>query len=256
MKEGEDKSLDILGVKPVADAVNTTVTATVGGASAFLSRICLPAAEEFGLLLREKVSNWRRQSALKITSLAESKIDGSLLGKVSAHPRIVCEIIEKGSWSDEDHVQQVWAGLLASACTESGRDDSNLIFIGLLSQLAASQVRILNYVCENAQKYQSNVGWPYGDVIKITADTACTVCGVEDLHRLDREFDHLRALDLISGEDSIFNQGGGGFDLNSMNASFRPSPLALHMYVRGQGYIGSPTDFWDLKCKPQPRKDA
>ena len=42
----DDKSLDILGIKPVADSVNRLTRAAVDGASAFLSRICLPAAEE------------------------------------------------------------------------------------------------------------------------------------------------------------------------------------------------------------------
>lgn len=46
----DNKSLDVLGVKPIADSVNTVTKGTVDGASAFLSRICLPAAEEFGLL--------------------------------------------------------------------------------------------------------------------------------------------------------------------------------------------------------------
>lgn len=47
--------LDVLGIKPVAEAVNTVTKGTVEGASAFLSRICLPAAEEFGFLLQDKV---------------------------------------------------------------------------------------------------------------------------------------------------------------------------------------------------------
>lgn len=66
-----DKSLDVLGIKPVAEAINTVTQATTAGAGAFLSRICLPAAEEFGLLLRDKVSAWRAKNALAITVQAE-----------------------------------------------------------------------------------------------------------------------------------------------------------------------------------------
>jgi len=39
----------------LAEAINTVTTSVVGGAEAFLGRICLPAAEEFGLLLRDRV---------------------------------------------------------------------------------------------------------------------------------------------------------------------------------------------------------
>lgn len=35
--------------------LNTLAQGAVDGAGAFLGRICLPAAEEFGLLLRDKV---------------------------------------------------------------------------------------------------------------------------------------------------------------------------------------------------------
>ncbi len=67
----DNKSLDILGIKPIADSVNTVTKGTVDGASAFLSRICLPAAEEFGLLLRDKVSAWRSNNAIAIAHKAK-----------------------------------------------------------------------------------------------------------------------------------------------------------------------------------------
>jgi hypothetical protein len=50
----ENKSLDILGIKPIGNAIESLTDGFVSGASAFLSRICLPAAEEFGLLLRDR----------------------------------------------------------------------------------------------------------------------------------------------------------------------------------------------------------
>ena len=51
MGKDENKSLDLLGIKPILHAINTFSKGTVDGASAFLSRVCLPAAEEFGLLI-------------------------------------------------------------------------------------------------------------------------------------------------------------------------------------------------------------
>jgi hypothetical protein len=60
-----------------------------------------------------------------------------------------------------------------------------------------------------------------------------------DFHRLDRELDHLRALELING----------GFDPDSTDADITPSALALQLYVRSQGYIGSPIDYFGLDKK-------
>jgi hypothetical protein len=65
------RSLDILGAKPIADAALVVTKGSVDGAGAFLSRICLPVAEEFGLLLKDKVGHWRANNAAKIANKAE-----------------------------------------------------------------------------------------------------------------------------------------------------------------------------------------
>src|ERR1039457_4472912 len=120
MSNDDTKSLDILGVRPVAKAVDRTTEASLAGASAFLSRICLPAAEEFGLLLRDRVGHWRATNAAKIAAKAEQLTAGAK-GRLEAHPRLAWQIIEKGSWTDDEVIQNMWAGLLASSC--SGRKD-------------------------------------------------------------------------------------------------------------------------------------
>jgi len=91
----------------------------VDGAGAFLGRICLPAAEEFGQLLRDRIKYWRAVNASKIAAMAEARLRALNAGKsVQAHPRLVGAIIEQGSWTDDEEVQQMWAGLLASSCTQ------------------------------------------------------------------------------------------------------------------------------------------
>lgn len=249
MEENNSKSIDIFGIKPFADSINKVTAGSVDGAAAFLSRICLPAAEEFGLLLKDKVSYWRGQNALKIAQKAEKRVDPK--SRAQAHPRIVCEVIDKGSWSDDDEIQDLWAGLLASACSDDGRDDSNIVFIGLLEQLTAPQVRILNYACENAPKFKSKAGWPYAETITIPLETLTKISNVDDFQRLDRELDHMRAFELIGAGGF----GGGGFGLESTDAKICPSALALHMYVRGQGYVGSPVEYWGLELKSEPKPE-
>ncbi len=52
----EKSSVDLFRIKPLGEAAKIVTQAAVDGAGAFLGRICLPAAEEFGLLLRDKVA--------------------------------------------------------------------------------------------------------------------------------------------------------------------------------------------------------
>jgi len=75
---------------------------------------------------------------------------------------------------------------------------------------------------------------------------------ISDIHRLDRELDHLRSLDLIS-------QYSGGFSPSSkeLDADISPSSLALNLFVRSQGYRGDISIFWkdSLTTREQIQKE-
>ncbi|MDP3259938.1 MAG: Abi-alpha family protein [Thermodesulfovibrionales bacterium] len=182
------------------------------------------------------------------------KAEENLLGYSSeegkhAPPRLVADILNKGSWVANEEVQDMWAGLLASACTNDGHDESNLIFINMLGQLTSLQAKILNFGCENAKKTLSKAGWLTSvEPLIVNLDKLQTITGCVDFHRLDRELDHLRNLGLI-GHSGF----GGGFDMNSTDAEITPTGLALQMYVRCKGFIGDPSTFLGLEktnCEP------
>src|SRR5262245_44901711 len=100
----DDHSLDVLGTKPLAEATQSALD----GVGTFLGRICMPAAEEFGLLLRDKVSRWRANNASRVAKAAEALIESRPDGdKLQAHPRIVWSIVEHSSWTDEDVIQSM-----------------------------------------------------------------------------------------------------------------------------------------------------
>ena len=233
------KSGDILGIAPYGEAINTVTKGAVDGAGAFLSRICLPAAEEFGLLLRDKVTAWRSVNATRILNEAEILLETepNALG-MHAHPRLVGKILDNGSWTDDEKVQRLWASLLATACTADGTDESNLIFVNLLDQLTSAEARMLNFVSTNSQIYVSLAGWLFAAPWECTLDTLREITGVQDANRLDRELDHLRALGLLEA------QGGFGTHSPVLVANLTPSALALQLCARCNGHRGEPKDFY------------
>lgn len=91
------------------------------------------------------------------------------------------------------------AGLLASSCTEDGKDEGNLIFMNMLSQLTSTQAIILDYSCVTAVKVVSEAGWIYSENLSKDVADMQKVSGIFDVQRLDRELDHLRSLNLIVG---------------------------------------------------------
>ncbi|MEE9260738.1 MAG: Abi-alpha family protein [Candidatus Scalindua sediminis] len=194
------KSHDVLGVQPLAKAVEIATKGAIDGAASFLSRICLPAAEEFGLLLKERVSHWRTQNLVAIINKTESLLqEHGGVKNLKAHPKIINEILEKGSWTDDSNIQEMWAGLLASSCTKDGSDESNLVFVNLLGQITSAQARFFNHVCLNTQKKLSIDNLVYAESMNISPIQLVEIWRDSDLHRIDRELDHLRALELIRG---------------------------------------------------------
>jgi len=249
MTDKEPHSLDILGIKPVGDAINTAVEATVKGAEAFLSRICLPAAEEFGLLLRDRVSHWRANHAARIAEKAEKLLtEKGAAENVRAHPRLVTSIIEQGSWADKDEVQAMWAGLLASSCTEDGADDSNLMFVNLLSQMTATGVRIIDRLCDEITKEVSPGGTIRAEATYFSIDNFMEAFGIKELHQLHRELEHLSALRLMWVEmpEVLDPKAWEKAPMKQPMLYGCPTPLALYLYVRCKGSNDSPAEYFGL----------
>lgn len=233
---------DIFGFRPFGEAIRDATRASLEAVGAFLGRICLPAAEEIGLLLRDQVSYWRGMNALRIAQKAEAKL--MQFGPIDphSHPRIAIAALGRGSWTDDEEVQDMWAGLLASSCTNDGRDESNLIFINLLDQLTSAQARLLNHVCTEAEKTKTGSGLIWGEWVYASINELKRALAIDDIHRLDREMDHLRALHLIEGGLPLEAIGQD----QQIRVQLQPTPLALHMYVRCQGSRESPLKFFGL----------
>jgi len=223
---------DISKPKGISEAIGT-----------ILSKLCDKVADELGEHFAIKISQWRQNNALSILEITDKIRQTSLLSENEiAHPKLVHHIIEEGSWNDCPEVQQMWGGLLASSCNEGGDDESNIIFINILKQLSSMEATILNYACEKCEKEVTKAGWINSkESLYVDLEPLKVIAGTDDFHRLDRELDHLRSLELIHG----------GFDLRSTNANITPTPLAIQMFVRCQGYIGSPTEYFGIDENPE-----
>ena len=190
MNEQKNHSLDVLGVKPIADSVNILTKAIVDGSSSFLSRICLPVAEEFGLLLQDRVRHWRAVNATKIVENAASIVNSQPdADKRHAQPRLISQIIEHGSWTDSIELQKMWSGLLASSCTIDGSDDGNLIFVDTLSRLTFIEVKILEYACRECTKSLTQAGWLMAQDLRMSLEQLERCSGLvvqKSLERVDR----------------------------------------------------------------------
>ena len=219
----DNKSSDFLGLKPYGEAVKILAQGIVNGAGEFLGRLCLPVAEEFGLLLKDHVANWRKSNAIRILAMAEEKIkripeEPNLV----PNPKVLFHTIEKGSFEENDLIQQYWAGLLADSCSSDGKNDGNIIFMQILERLCLAEVKILNYLCANSFVVISNNGLLLALKQIVPVQDLHNIAGVEDILEMDRILDHLNSLDVLRG----------GLNHNDNNASVAPSPMCLQLYAK------------------------
>jgi hypothetical protein len=242
---------DVPGIAPVGRVLASVANSDLSAAEALLGRVCLPAAEELGLLLRDKAGAWRQKNIATTLSRSKDKLEQAAVEGRRAPPRLIMESLNHASWTEDGQVQEMWAGLLVSSCTDGGTDDSNWIFISLLRELTPMQARILRYACETAQKVVFPDGLIGAEPLRCDSAIVCKLANCDDVHRIDRELDHLRTLGLLqSGFDSFspVTTAGGGLE-----ADLQPTGLALHMYVRTQGSRRTPNEFFAV---PQPLGEA
>jgi hypothetical protein len=233
-------SIDVLGIKPVADAINIGVEKTFEGLEGFLVRVCAPALEEVGLLFRDGIHFWRMNNVGRMLAKAKGKLEydeGEMKFKIN--PRIALAIIENSSVVDSDELQELWAGLFVASCSDGDGTDENLIFVDILNQLTSVEARILEFACSRAITGISFNGLLLAAQLIVKIEALQDASGIQDKHRLDRELDHLRGLGLLGIS--------GGFNPLSMNlvADLTPSAVALHLYIKTQGSKLSPEEFWN-----------
>lgn len=250
MEAHNKKSLDLLGLAPYGEAIKLSIEKGFEGAQAILSRICLPAADELGLLFQDKIRHWRLNNIIKIIQKAEGKLvfENDNLN-LTAHPRVIKEIIDNGSWCDNDELQNMWAGLITSSCNELNNDDGNLLFVDTLKRLTVIQVRLLSYLCCNCTLSVDKNGLIFAKHIVLGLDDLLKITGTDNIHRLDIEFDNLASIKILKG--GMLDGHAAGFTFNDpseeMKAELEPSPFAIALYVRAQGFRGSPKEYFKLE---------
>ena len=211
----------------------------VAEAIAFLNRICPSSTEEVRHLLREGLSNYRVAAAVEIALRAEEGLTAMPeADSLRISPRLLVRLIEDGSWAEADWIQQLWAGLLISSCTPDGRDESNLAFVDLLSQLTHIHIRIFVAACTRASKFVSGVGRISSRPFACTTEEIMKITGSRDLIRIERDLAHLTELGLLEG------RAKSRYFMAVDEASVNPTPMGLQLYARCRGHRGSSQDFY------------
>jgi hypothetical protein len=148
----------------VAETAKNSLGKMIDGIGEFLGRICLPAADEIGLFLRDRIRVYRAVNLYKVIQKAQTKLkDRPLVGQIE--PRSLIEISERSSWSGDNKIQDMWAGLLAGILLNKSQPDAELMYFNLLSEINPYQARIIDLVygddriCSFEQPLRSDISY-------------------------------------------------------------------------------------------------
>jgi hypothetical protein len=196
--------------------------------------------EEFWRIMKG-IEEWRARNADNMLERARTQLRAAKMPEEQlnrTHPRLLYIILDHSSWHDAAEMQEMWAGLLVSSALGDLYDESNLVFVGLLSQMTTDEVLILNHACIHATKVVSAEGVIVAEQLEYEVRDLKRVVREMDLFCLDFQLDHMRTLGLLP------------FGLNLRDperpflADITPSSLALYMFVRCHGFSGSPSEYF------------
>ena len=216
-------------------------------ALSFLRRICPSATQELKLLFREGLSNLRISSAVVIAHRAETMLAAERdFDRLRAPQKLVMRVIQEGSWAEDTTTQQLWAGVLATACTLMGDDESNLPYMDLLAELASIDGRLFTAACTKSRKIFADSGAVSAQPFVCSAQELIQIAGAHDLMKIDRNIFQLSLLGLLEPrvKSKYFN-----FE---QEANLTPTALGLELFARCQGHRGAPHDYYAA----QPKSDA
>jgi hypothetical protein len=231
---------DIAGLAPFGDTLKLSVEKGADAISRFYTDLCQPAVSELGLYGKDIAHSVRLNRLARIADKAKGRLaeNASLTGlQLAAPDRLVSEVVEGGSRCEDEKLQDMWAGLLASSLTPDGTNDSNIIYLSTLRRLTSGEAKLIEHVCVNCRKglNGNNEVQPYGYGLKIEEIKEILQCA--DASEVQSYLGHLRSLELLMGAGMVFleiaitREGRQKFEAPNLT----PSRFGLHFFVRCQG---------------------
>lgn len=208
-------------------------------ALAFLRRICPSASQDLKLLFREGLGNMRVPNAIAIAHRAEIMLAAQPdFEHMRAPASVVLRIVKEGSWAEDTATQNLWSGILVTACTPRGDDEANLPYIDLLAEMATVDTRLYVDACANAPKVFATNGAVSANPLMRTAEEMIRLTGTKDLSKIDRNILQLSILGLLEPREKA------KYFSFAQTANLTPTALGLELYARCQGHRGAPFDFY------------
>lgn len=134
---------DLVGLGKIADAAERGTREL----RELVRDLLKPAAHELGECFADRIRLYREKAAMTALQEAMTQIKASGLDKKPLSVKDVVLLLEGASLEEDDYLVSKWAGLISSAATTG---DTLPAFSDILRQLTPEEVRMLDYISDNA----------------------------------------------------------------------------------------------------------
>lgn len=121
----------------------------LGDITDILHKIAEPAAEELGLLLGDKVREYRLRNLTKILPRVKKMLADVRLDPTPIPPRLSLPAVEAASLEDNSVLQEKWAALLANAANPKRWAPVLPAYVEILKQLSPQEASVLDGIYEH-----------------------------------------------------------------------------------------------------------
>ncbi len=137
---------------------SSTIERGIELAKDFLDKLIMPAVEETGLLMKEKVTYWKFKNQVKVLNKAKEYCEEHGIEPKTVSFKLLVPLLETSALEEDEILQDKWS-ILLSNMVDSEQNVENHVFPYILGQLSTNEFLVIEKVVkdkkERIKKYQS-----------------------------------------------------------------------------------------------------
>lgn len=134
---------------------SSTIEKGIEIAKDFLDKLIMPAVEETGLLIKEKVTFWKFKNQVKVLNKAKEYCEKHGIEPKTISFKLLVPLLETSALEEDEILQDKWA-ILLSNMVDSEQNIENHVFPYILGQLSTNEFFVLEKVV-NAKKVRIHI---------------------------------------------------------------------------------------------------
>jgi hypothetical protein len=136
---------------PTNAAVKATIEAAIKPIEEIVKTIAGPAAGELGLVLRDKVREYRFKRQVRYFTKVKQLCTGAGIKPQAVNIPLLMDILDRASMEPDDDLQDLWANLLVNAADPNYKGLLTVTFPDILKHLSKDEAVLFSHMYEFRQ---------------------------------------------------------------------------------------------------------